>query len=96
MDHFCFPLLRCLVALALCLGAAVLPLAQAQAAPDAAAAALYERAQVWLDQMVGNSAGLPLRMAVSWPLANGLSRICRLAHNYGAKPGSGCAAPRGR
>jgi len=64
MDHFCFPLLRCLVALALCLGAAVLPLAQAQAAPDAAAAALYERAQVWLDQMVGNSAGLPLRMAV--------------------------------
>jgi len=59
MVHFSFPLMRCMMLL--CLSVAMLPLARAQAAPDAA---LYERAQVWLDQMLSNTADLPLRMAV--------------------------------
>jgi flagella basal body P-ring formation protein FlgA len=64
MVNFSHLFMRYATLMLLCLGAAVPPLAHAQAAPEAAASALYERAQTWLDQMVTNAGGLPLRMEV--------------------------------
>ncbi len=64
MANFFSLLIRHIVGVALSLSAALLPLARAQTAPDAASAGLYERAQAWLDQMVADTGSLPLRMVV--------------------------------
>ncbi len=64
MANFFSLLIRRVVAVGLCLSAALQPLARAQTAPDAASAGLYERAQAWLDQMVADTGSLPLRMVV--------------------------------
>lgn len=64
MANFFSLLIRRVVAVGLCLSAALQPLARAQTAPDAASAGLYDRAQAWLDQMVTDTGSLPLRMVV--------------------------------
>jgi flagella basal body P-ring formation protein FlgA len=64
MVNFSSLLMRCVLVVAACLSAVVVPLARAQTAGGAQSSSIYERAQAWLDRAVNDTGSLPLRMAV--------------------------------
>jgi len=66
MVNFSSLWVRCAAAVALCLSVAMMPLARAvQAGSEVESSSIYERAQVWLNQMVSDTGSLPLRMEVA-------------------------------